>query len=547
MEVAVIGGGIRGLVSAYVLAKAGVNVVVYEKEERLGGHIKTVNFYDIDLDLGFLFLNPATYPTILELFDSLGVDVEASDVSFSVSHDKGHGHNYEWGTQHGFSSLFAHKKNVFNPYFWQLLREIIKFRDDAISYLEILEKNSDSDRNETLGQFIKSKGYSGTFQNTYLLIGRPQWLTIRQHSYFVKKVRNILESGGCQLKLGCQVHSVLPADNGSIIVCGDGFQETYNGCIMAIDAPSALRLLGNQATFEEMRILGAFQYSSSDVFLHRDSNLMPKNQSAWSALNFLSSTENKACLTYWLNVPQNVAKPSLPFFVTINPDHTPNNTLLKWSTGHPIPSIAASKASLELDQIQGKRGIWFCGYHFHEDEFKAGMIAAHGILGNHSSVLNSLRHLSPSFGEMGARLFVTKFFQQYISVGCVILFEEGCRVFTFKGSMGTCPLKTVLKVHNRQFYWKIMAEADLGLADAYINGYFSFVDKEQGLLNLFLIFIANKDSNSSVSRQNQKRGWWSPALFTAGIASAKYFFKHVLRQNTLPQARRNISRHYMIW
>lgn len=33
-------------------------------------------------------------------------------------------------------------------------------------------------------------------------------------------------------------------------------------------------------------------------------------------------------------------------------------------------------------------------------------------------------------------------------------------------------------------------------------------------------------------------------LLTAGIASAKYFFRHVSRQNTLTQARRNISRHY---
>ena len=32
-----------------------------------------------------------------------------------------------------------------------------------------------------------------------------------------------------------------------------------------------------------------------------------------------------------------------------------------------------------------------------------------------------------------------------------------------------------------------MTEADLGLADAYINGDFSFVDQEQGLLNLFLV------------------------------------------------------------
>ncbi|XVE90209.1 hypothetical protein DITRI_Ditri20bG0060700 [Diplodiscus trichospermus] len=33
----------------------------------------------------------------------------------------------------------------------------------------------------------------------------------------------------------------------------------------------------------------------------------------------------------------------------------------EWSTGCPIPTVAASKAPLELDQIQGKRGIWFCG------------------------------------------------------------------------------------------------------------------------------------------------------------------------------------------
>ena len=49
---------------------------------------------------------------------------------------------------------------------------------------------------------------------------------------------------------------------GSTIVCGDGFQEKHNGCIMAVDAPTALGILGDQATFEEMRVLGAFQYAS---------------------------------------------------------------------------------------------------------------------------------------------------------------------------------------------------------------------------------------------------------------------------------------------
>lgn len=58
MKVAVVGGGISGLVSATVLAKAGAEVVLYEKEDRLGGHAKTVVVDGMDLDLGFMSFNP---------------------------------------------------------------------------------------------------------------------------------------------------------------------------------------------------------------------------------------------------------------------------------------------------------------------------------------------------------------------------------------------------------------------------------------------------------------------------------------------------------
>ena len=52
---------------------------------------------------------------------------------------------------------------------------------------------------------------------------------------------------------------------------------------------------------------------------------------------------------------------TLPYLVTLNPPYTPEHTLLKWSTDHPFPSVAALEASIELDRIHGKRGIWFCG------------------------------------------------------------------------------------------------------------------------------------------------------------------------------------------
>ncbi|XP_012069888.1 uncharacterized protein LOC105632176 isoform X1 [Jatropha curcas] len=583
MRVAVIGGGISGLISAYyVVSNSGAEVVLYEKEDYLGGHARTVSFDGVDLDLGFMVFNRVTYPNMMELFESLGVDMELSDMSFSVSLDKGNG--YEWGSRNGLSGVFAQKKNILNPYFWQMLREIIKFKDDVLSYLGTLEKNPDIDRSETLGHFINSRGYSELFQKGYLvpmcgsiwscpsdkvmsfsafsilsfcrnhhllqLFGRPQWLTVKSRSQsYVNKVKEKLETWGCRIRTGCEVASVSTNDEaGCTVFCTDGSEDMYSGCIMAVHAPDALKILGEQATFEEKRVLGAFQYMYSHIFLHRDRKFMPQNQAAWSAWNFLGSTENKVCLTYWLNVLQNLGETGPPFLVTLNPDNIPDHTLLKWSTGHPVPSVAASKASLELQHIQGRRGLWFCGayqgYGFHEDGLKSGMVAANGLLGKSCTILCNPKHMVPSLLETGARLFVTRFLGHYISTGCLILLEEGGTMFTFEGSAKKCDLKTVLKVHNPRLYWKITTQADLGLADAYINGDFSFVNKDEGLLNLIMVLIVNRDANKTVARLNKKKGWWTPLLFTASIASAQFFVHHVSRQNTLTQARRNISRHY---
>ncbi|KAL0284757.1 UNVERIFIED_CONTAM: Tuberculostearic acid methyltransferase UfaA1 [Sesamum calycinum] len=468
-RVAVVGGGVSGLATAYILAKDGAEVVVYEKDDTLGGHAKTVIVDGTSLDLGFMVFNcdiftlrkigaaaslttVFVYPDTMELFENLGVDRELSDLSFSVSLDEGQG--CEWGTRNGLSSLFAQKTNVLNPYFWNMIREIIKFKDDASAYVDELENNPDIDRNETLEHFIRSRGYSELFQKAFLIptcasiwsctsgvmsfsaysmlsflrnnptlqrVGCPQRLTPRWHSQsYVNRVKKELESRCCQIRMNSEVYSVLTNDEGCAVTCRDGSEEVFDGCIIATQARDALKMLGKQATHDELRILGAFQYAHSDIFLHRDNNLMPKKPAVWSSRNFLGTMDKKTYVTYWLNDIQLVQGDSnsstnecaedwwsgLPFFLTLNPPRTPKSTLFKWSTSHPIPSVAASKASHELNIIQGNRRLWFCGayqgYGFPED----------GV--------------------------------------------------------------------------KLATEADFGFPDAYINGDFSFVDKNEGLLNFFL-------------------------------------------------------------
>ncbi|XP_038906724.1 tuberculostearic acid methyltransferase UfaA1-like isoform X2 [Benincasa hispida] len=170
-------------------------------------------------------------------------------------------------------------------------------------------------------------------------------------------------------------------------------------------------------------------------------------------------------------------------------------------------------------------------------------MAAHEVVGKSFTFLRNPKHMVSSLVEIGARQVVTRFFAAYISIGSLTIMEDDGTIFTFEGTNNFSP-KITLKVHHPRFYWKIMMQADLGLANAYINGDFSFVDKDDGLLNFILVLIANRDKNSSVATLKKKRGWWSPPLFTASIAYAKYFFRHLSRQNSLTQVRRNISQHY---
>nr|XP_009766520.1 PREDICTED: uncharacterized protein LOC104217886 isoform X1 [Nicotiana sylvestris] len=208
---------------------------------------------------------------MMEFFEFLGV-MEISNMSFSVSLDQGRG--CKWGTRNGISSLFAQKKNVLNPYFWQMIREIIKFKQDVISYLEALDNNPDIGRDETIGQFIKSNGCSELFLKAYLipicssiwscplegvmgfsvyyilsffrnhhllqLFGLPQLLTVRWGSHTsINKVKDELEKRGCQIRSGCELNSVSTDEEGCTIACNDGAKEVYNGCINLVMAIGA--------------------------------------------------------------------------------------------------------------------------------------------------------------------------------------------------------------------------------------------------------------------------------------------------------------------
>ncbi|KAJ0677678.1 putative arsenite methyltransferase [Helianthus annuus] len=88
---------------------------------------------------------------------------------------------------------------------------------------------------------------------------------------------------------------------------------------------------------------------------------------------------------------------------------------------------------------------------------QAGIVAANIMLNKSYDILNNPNLMVLSSMEAGARSLIVKFLQNYITLGTLILIEEGGTVFKFEGSKKESSLKVHLKVHNPQFYWKVSA------------------------------------------------------------------------------------------
>lgn len=89
MRIAIVGSGIAGLASAWMLSRSH-EVVLFEANDYLGGHTHThdiaMHGQSYRIDTGFIVHNRAHYPLLHHLFDELGVASQPTTMSFSVHH-----------------------------------------------------------------------------------------------------------------------------------------------------------------------------------------------------------------------------------------------------------------------------------------------------------------------------------------------------------------------------------------------------------------------------------------------------------------------------
>lgn len=408
-KIAIVGAGISGLGAAWAL-KDTADVTLFEQDGRAGGHASTYVFdYDGNetaVDLGFIVYNALNYPNLIAFFDELGVETQASDMSFAVSDPEG----WEWAST--LPGLFAQKRNLFNPDFHRFWQTILKFNDTARQ-----ELTSGQISETSLGAWLDRHSYDEAFRKNYILpMGaaiwstperemlnypaqsffqffdnhrlmhkeRPKWRTVKggSRNYVDKAVSGL----GSRVRTGVRVEKLSPFGSRTSVILEDGHTEVFDEVILASHSNQALKMV--QERYEDQAfLLRSVRYRSNSIWLHRDPALMPKRRNAWASWNVLKQDGDDICLTYWMNKLQGIDA-SRPLFITLNPATPPREelTFFHYTLDHPQFDTAAEAAVRGLKRIQGQDNLWFAGAWmgrgFHEDGLKSGLSAALSLGGN---------------------------------------------------------------------------------------------------------------------------------------------------------------------
>jgi len=423
MKIAIVGTGIAGNYAAHRLARDH-EITVYESADRIGGHTNTIEIEDagraLAVDTGFIVYNDRTYPNFIALLDELGVDTQPSDMGFSVSGGAA-GLEYNGSSLNG---LFAQRRNLFNPRFYRMLSEILRFNREAPAFLE----QDPLDTTLSLGGFLGRKGYSTYFTDYYILpMGSAIWsatprtmrampaafffrffqnhglLTVNDHPQWrvikggsARYLEKLVAGHRDRIRTSAAVREIRRDAEGVEIRAEGCDAERFDRVFVACHSDQALAMLAD-ASKQEREVLGAIPYQRNEAVLHNDTSLMPAKRRAWAAWNYnipgdALRPDGAVTLTYNMNILQTLDA-STQYCVTLNNSAAidPDRILRTVQYEHPVFTERAVAAQKRHREIDGERNTYFCGaywrYGFHED----GVVSA----------IDALRHFSEDNGKNG--------------------------------------------------------------------------------------------------------------------------------------------------
>lgn len=409
MKIAVIGGGVSGLASAYYLAKKH-DVTMFEANHYMGGHTDThrirVAGLDYNVDTGFIVFNEQNYPNFTALLTELRVSSQPTEMSFSVSNSLS---GLEYNATN-LNKLFCQRRNLLNPRFYKMLLDISRFYREAPNVLVM------PDNGQTLADYLQQHRYSKVFIEDHLLpmacalwsgprdtiaafpvryfvnfmhnhtmlnmSNRPQWRTIENGSK--SYVDKLIANTDAKMHKGSKVQRVSRDASGvSVRVNGESYR--FDKVVFATHSDQALHLLEKPST-PEIEILGQIAYQTNEILLHSDTSILPKKRAAWASWNARVCPElaEQCTVSYHMNTLQNLSAP-LEFIVSLNSGQhvDPAKVFLSRRYEHPVYTQQTLLAQQRWSDIAGEQHSYFCGAYwgwgFHEDGVKSALRVVEAI------------------------------------------------------------------------------------------------------------------------------------------------------------------------
>ncbi len=413
---AVIGSGVSGLTSAYLL-RSRDRVTLYEADSRLGGHAHTHALTSVDgeplgIDSGFIVHNERTYPNLLRLFAELDIPRQPTVMSMSISvADEG----LEYAGGSGAGGIFAQRRNLLRPRFVRMLTQVKRFHRLAERFLA----TSDDSDLTMYGDWLAAHGFSDDFVRWYAMplvacvwssgsqtsmryparslftflerhgmltvTGSPQWYTVSGGSQtYVRAVEAALIRAGATIKVGAAVTGVArPVSGGVVITDESGSQESFDRVVIATHGDQALRMLEDPSPVER-EVLGGFHYSINHAVLHTDDSLLPRSERARASWNYRvpgRDVDAPPVVTYWMNQLHDLPKEERPYLVTLNGGDLidPSKVIAEMDYTHPIYDGPALRAQRRLGELTSSTTAYAGAHHgwgFHEDGCRSGVEAA---------------------------------------------------------------------------------------------------------------------------------------------------------------------------
>ncbi len=397
-RLAVVGGGISGLLAAAELRRAGHEITLFEAADYAGGHTNTVAVETpagiVNVDTGFIVLNDRNYPNFERVLAELGVPTQPANMSFGVSDGRG---GFEWAAR-GARGIFARPQHLVDPRFLRMLADLVRFNREARG---LLGANGSG---PSLRDFLADGGYSDYFVERLLvpqasavwsadpdqmwsfpasflaaffdnhgvlqIRNRPRWRTIPGGSK--RYVEALTAPFADRIRLSTPVRRI-ERDVEGVRVVTDSGEEIFDEVVVAAHSDQALDMLADPSPLER-ELLAAIPYQRNQAVLHTDTTLMPRRESAWASWNFHLGAEDPgaSAVTYDMNRLQSLSTQER-FLVTLNRIEAidPGKIIRVIDYAHPVFTNPGMAAQARWAEISGVDRIHYCGAYwrwgFHED------------------------------------------------------------------------------------------------------------------------------------------------------------------------------------